>query len=271
MGNCHVKVKKSAVEGKKKKRDSGLFIMEDGRGRRKGKRNSIVTRTFDECDDESELRTDKITAFLKRSLLSNATFAQEMILRHITPEDMTRIVAATQVVFFEPGERLFVKHDIPCDNLYIVRRGIFRGLEDETTKIIFREGDVMGETGYFQDCSQISTVVAEGDEASAYCLTKRDFRLIAEKGRDLNNIKLLNGLSQDQKYMLKDTMGVTNYARGRYVAHTSEHCSSFLPSCYSVHRSNCYIRSKLISHLTDTDDEPFRSSAQATLSSLREP
>lgn len=231
MGNCHVK--KSAVEGKKKKRDSGLFIMEEGKGKRKGKRNSIVTRTFDECDDESELRTDKITAFLKRSLLSNATFAQEMILRHITPEDMTRIVDAAQVMFFEPGERLFLKHDMPCDNLYIVRRGIFRGLEDETTKVIFREGDVIGETGYFQDCSQILTVVAEGDEASAYCLTKRDFRLIAEKGRDLNNIKLLNGLSQDQKYMLKDTMGVTNYARGTYIVHTSHHLASLLPYCHT--------------------------------------
>lgn len=212
MGNCHTK--KYGVEGKKKKRDSGLFIMDDGKGKRKGKRNSLVSRTFDEFDEEIELRTDKITAFLKRSLLSNTTFAQEMILRHITPEDMTRIVDAVQVMIFEPGERLFLKHDAPCDNLYIVRKGIFRGLEDETTKVIFREGDVMGEIGYFQDCSQILTVVAEGEEASAYCLTKRDFRLIAEKGRDLNNIKLLNGLSQDQKYMLKDTMGVTNYARG---------------------------------------------------------
>lgn len=226
MGNCQVS--KLGVDGKKKRRDSGLFIMGDGKGKRKGKRNSNVMRTFDECDDEYEIRTDKITAFLKRSLLSNSTFSQEVVLRHITSDDMSKIVDATQVMHFEPGERLFLKHDMPCDNLYIVRRGIFRGLDTETTKVIYREGDIMGEIGYFQDCSQILTVVAEGNEASAYCLSKREFKLVAEKGRDLNNIKLLKGLSQDQKYMLKDTMGVTNYVRGKHADHHPSQHTSFV-------------------------------------------
>lgn len=214
MGTCKFSKIRANRRSSYTRRDSGLFIIDDNKRKRNVKRFSLVTKTLDECDDEAEPRTEKISAFIKRSLLANPTFSQEMVLRHLTVEDMNKFVDATQIMHFQPGERLFQKYDAPCEHLYVVRRGIFRGLDGQTTSVILREGDVMGEIGYFQDCGQIITVVAEGDEASAYCLNKRDFKLIAEKGRDLNNIKILNGLSKEQKYMLKDTMGVANYARG---------------------------------------------------------
>ena len=45
-------------------------------------------------------------------------------------------------------------------------------------------------------------------------LSKYDFRAIAEKGRDLNNIRLLNGLSMIQKYKIKDTKDLVNLRAG---------------------------------------------------------
>ena len=213
MGNCTISTPGTGDEVKKykNKRDIGRFTFED---RRHGKKVSFSTRTFDECDDEVETRTPKIASFIKKSLLSNSTFSRQISLLQITADDMNVLVDAAHVTHFEPGERLILKYDTHCEYLYVVRRGIFRGLDKGKTNVILREGDIIGETGFFHDCCQNLTVVAEGDDSSAYCLNRRDFAAVVEKDRDLKNIKLLSGLNHSQMCMLKDTMSVENYVRG---------------------------------------------------------
>ena len=219
MGNCTVS-NPSTGGVLRNKRDISRFTLED---RRHGKKVSFSTRTLDECDDEVEIRTPKIASFIKKALLSNAAFSQQISLRQITADDMNVLVDAAHIAHFEPGERLILKYDTHCEQLYVVRRGIFRGLDNGKTNVIFREGDIIGETGFFDDCRQNVTVIAEGDDSSAYCLSRRDFGALVEKDRDLKNIKLLGGLNQSQKCMLKDTMSVMNYVRGLSVLISHSH------------------------------------------------
>lgn len=207
MGNCTTSTPDAGGGSKKIKR----FTLED---KRHGKKVTFSSRTLDECDDEVEIRTPKIASFIKKSLLSNGTFSQQISLLQITSEDMDVLVDAAHVTHFEPGERLILKYDTHCEYLHVVRRGIFRGLDNGKTNIILREGDIIGETGFFYDSCQNLTVIAEGEDSSAYCLSRRDFAAIVEKDRDLKNIKLLSGLNESQKCMLKDTMSVVDYVRG---------------------------------------------------------
>ena len=190
-----------------KKRNSGLFILESGQGRSHGGSAG---------DYQDLLRNPKIRAFMSRSLLRNELFTEEVNLRHITPEDMEMILDCFKIKDFEPGEHLYDKDDIPSDYLYISRLGLFKGMDEMETAVILREGDLIGEIEFFHDCSRQLTVVAEGHNCSAFCLSKRDFKSIVEKGRDLNNIKILNSLTTDQKYLLKDGMSISNHLRGKY-------------------------------------------------------
>lgn len=201
MGSCNSK----GASGLR--RTSGLFISAGGESKK--------PKGFAETVDDIILKNTKTRQFLKRSLLANSVFAQEVTSRHITPEDMDRIADVISIKNFEPGERLFEKDDFPSDYLYIARQGIFRGVNDYETKIIFREGDLIGEVGFFHDCARLLTVIAEGEGSSVFALSKTDFKSIVEKGRDLNNIKILKSLTESQKYMLKDGMSVCNFLRGK--------------------------------------------------------
>ena len=55
---------------------------------------------------------------------------------------------------------------------------------------------------------------ANGQNPSVYCLSKRDFKLIVEKGRDLKSMKMLQVISDAQKYLVKDRVTIINYYRG---------------------------------------------------------
>jgi Cyclic nucleotide-binding domain len=240
MGNCKISTPGAGDQGKKNKRDFGRFSLED---KRHGKKVSFSSRTLDECDDEVETRTPKIASFIKKSLLSNGTFSQQISLHQITSDDMNILVDAAQVAHFEPGERLILKYDMRCEYLYIVRRGIFRGLDNGKTNIILREGDIIGETGFFYDCCQNQTVVAEGDDSSAYCLSRRDFTDIVEKERELKNVKLLGGLTPSQKCMLEETVTFVNYVRGTIALipmHTDRQLSTY--SCFFILKIHDIIR-----------------------------
>ena len=165
-------------------------------------------------DDPAILGHPKTRAFIKRSLLSNGIFVQEADSHNITPSDMEKIIDCYRIRNFEYGERVFERNDSPTDFLYIVRKGIFKCTSNQETLAIYREGDLMGEVGFFHDVGRCLAIAAGTADASSFCLSLREFQLIVEKGRDLNNIKILNSLTEAQKYLLKEEMTVSNYLRG---------------------------------------------------------
>lgn len=72
----------------------------------------------------------------------------------------------------------------------------------------------MGIPTFFHETSSKFSVLADSNSGRAFCLTKRDFKLIAEKGRDLRNIKLLESLSNDQNLLFKTKTTIANFVKG---------------------------------------------------------
>lgn len=190
----------------KLRRYSGFFIT---------KSDSLMKSVHhDYMDDPAILRDPKTKAFIRRSLLSNGIFTQEVDSHNITPSDMEQIIDCFRIRKFEHRERLFERNDSATDYLYIVRKGIFKCTSDQETLAIYREGDLMGEVGFFHDVGRCLTIAADTADASSFCVSSREFKLILEKGKDLDNIKILNSLTEAQKYLLKEGMTVSNYLRG---------------------------------------------------------
>ena len=215
MGSINSKVMKL-------KRNSGLFIMKSDPSMKYGD---------DDMDDPAIMRHPKTKALIKRSLLRNGIFTQEVDFHNITASDMEKIIDCFNIRNFECGVKLFERNDSPTDHLYIVRKGIFKCTSDQETLAIYREGDLMGEVGFFHDVGRCLTITADTADASSFCISKREFQLIVEKGRDLNNIKILNSLTEAQKYLLKDGMSVSNYLRGN-----TSTILTYLPILLTIHR-----------------------------------
>ena len=62
----------------------------------------------------------------------------------------------------------------------------------------------------------MSVVADSKGGCAAYVLTKRAFKCIAEKGRNLNKINLFNSLSDRDKYVIKDNSSFCNYPNGKH-------------------------------------------------------
>jgi hypothetical protein len=77
-------------------------------------------------------------------LSRSGTFASEVSLRQLTPDDINRLVNAFEFKAFESGKFLFHQGDYPCEYMYIGKRGLFRGLQNKIVKAIMKEGDLMG-------------------------------------------------------------------------------------------------------------------------------
>lgn len=75
----------------------------------------------------------------------------------------------------------------------------------------------MGNPTFFHETPSKFSVLADSNSGRAFCLTKRDFKLIAEKGRDLRNIKLLESLSDDQKLLFKNKITIANFVKGEII------------------------------------------------------
>lgn len=166
--------------------------------------------------ERNSLNDDSKT-IIKRCLLRSGVFNDEVNKLNISSHDIDRIVDAFHVEHYKENQFLFQKDDYPCDKLYIVKSGVFRGIDNCECKAIMREKDMMGELDFFHQSPRYLSVCVGGSNASAYCLNKRDFKAIVEKGRDLRNIKMLDLLSETQKYLLKDQVKLSNYIRGTYL------------------------------------------------------
>lgn len=184
----------------------------------------IEDRIKDDLDlEQNNLLSDEVRNSIKRCLMRSGIFGEEVNLRKIMPSDTDRIVNAFKLKTFDDGEILFKQNDRPCDNMYIIKRGIFRGKDSfGTSKAIMREGDIMGEIGFFQESPRLLSIVADafnGVRPTAYCLTKRDFKAIVEKGRDLSVIKIFESLSDGQKHLLRKRVTIANFIKGQFYLH----------------------------------------------------
>lgn len=240
MGQCRSKIcvwgkAPSDDATKLPRRNSGLFLieakevvvlpprskLEKKRSKhRKGKysKKNIQAKKDEEMSDDSKI-------FIRKTLLRSGAFNDEINKRNICSRDIDKIVLAFTEEHFEDGHTLFRKDDFPSDKLYIVRKGIFRGMDGNMCKAIMREKDMMGELCFFHYSPRVLSVIAGGTQPSAFSLTKRDFKAIVEKGRDLNNIKIFDPLAESQKYLVKDRVTIHNFHRGTYGI-----SSSLLPS-----------------------------------------
>ena len=168
--------------------------------------NSSSTLTLTENDDSKVI--------IKKSLLRSGVFTDQINQLHLTSHDIDRIVDAFHVEHYDEDQLLYQKDDFPSEKMYIVRSGIFRGLDNWVCKAIMRENDMIGELDFFHQNARHLSVSVLGSNASTYCLNKRDFKIIVERGRDLNNIRIFDSLSEVQKYSIKDQVKLSNYIRG---------------------------------------------------------
>ena len=180
---------------------------------RKGKKSS-KSSIPSKPKKEEDLLSDDSKLFIKKTLVRSGLFNDEINKRSISSRDIDRIVQAFAVEHYQDNQCLFRKDDVPSDKVYIARRGIFRGMDGNVCKVIMREKDMMGELCFFQQSPRLLSVIAGGHQPSAFSLSRRDFKAIVEKGRDLNNIRILDPLTEAQRYLVKDRVTLQNFARG---------------------------------------------------------
>jgi hypothetical protein len=162
---------------------------------------------------------DYARVFIKRSLMRSGVFSNEVNHSKITSDDINEIVNAFEVKVYSDHEFLFYKDDFPCDEMFIPRKGQFRGWKDSKCKVIMKEGDLIGDLGFFHENPRLLSVTADGDQPSAYRLLKRDYKVIVEKGRNIRNIKILNTLSESQKLVFRERISLANFFRGKSLIH----------------------------------------------------
>ena len=212
----------SATDGaRKKRRTSGLVLIEpipveiviEEKPTKSSKKNGVpipvpvIETAGSHLSEDSKL-------FIKMALLRSGVFADEIDKRNISNADVNSIVQAFVNQSYKDGEYLFHQEDFPCDHLYIVKQGVFRGLDGSHCKAIMRPKDIVGELGFFHQNPRMLSIIAGGTNPSAFALNKRDFKAIVEKGRDLKNVKIMEALSEAQKYLVKDRVTIANYRRG---------------------------------------------------------
>lgn len=205
---------------KRKRRNSGLILIENKisqiekvipqsnqNSKEFDTKNETTSATANNLSDESK-------AFIKRALLRSGVFTDEIDKRNISAADIEKIVESFEPRSYEDGDYIFHQNDFPCDTVFIAKRGIFRGLDGSHCKAVMRSKDIIGELGFFHQNPRMLSIVAGGTNPSVFALNKRDFKAIVEKGRDLKTMKIMEALSEAQKYLVKDRVTIANYIRG---------------------------------------------------------
>jgi Cyclic nucleotide-binding domain len=209
----------------RKRRNSGLILIESKQSHIekvvppkpiKGNKESIAKNERIPATDNN--LSDESKAFIKRALLRSGVFTDEVDKRNISAADIEKIVEAFEPRNYEDGEYLFHHHDFPCDTVFIAKRGLFRGLDGSHCKAIMRSKDIIGELGFFHQNPRMLSIVAGGSNPAVFALNKRDFKAIVEKGRDLKNMKIMEALSEAQKYLVKDRVTIVNFVRGQFIS-----------------------------------------------------
>jgi CRP-like cAMP-binding protein len=184
---------------------------------------------------------DHARVFIKRSLMRSGVFSNEVNHSKITSEDIDEIVNAFEFITFLDRECLFYKDDFPSEEMFIAKKGKFRGWKDSDCKVTMKEGDLIGELGFFYENPRLLSIIVEGDQSSAYRLLKRDFKAIVEKGRNLRNIKILNALSDFQKLVFRERTSLSNFFRGKHLIYIIQLFVYLRPCIYFRNRVLAFI------------------------------
>lgn len=210
---------------KRKRRNSGLVLIEDKESfvekvvfPKSAKENKDLAANNEAIPTTSNNLSDESKAFIRRALLRSGVFTDEVDKRNISAADIENIVEAFEPRSYEDGDYLFHQNDFPCDTVFIAKRGVFRGLDGSHCKAIMRSKDIIGELGFFHQNPRMLSIVAGGTNPSAFALNKRDFKAIVEKGRDLKTMKIMEALSEAQKYLVKDRVTIANFIRGQFMS-----------------------------------------------------
>lgn len=202
------------------RRNSGFVLLEESTTSAVAKPDKLCAKRL-KCDKRENssstlmvTENDDAKVIIRKSLLRSGVFSDQINQLHLTSHDIDRIVDAFHVEHYDEDQLLFQKDDFPSEKMYIVRSGIFRGVDNWVCKTILRENDIFGELDFFHQNARHLSVSVLGSNASTYCLNKRDFKIIVERGRDLNNIRIFDSLSEVQKYSVKDQVKLSNYIRG---------------------------------------------------------
>jgi hypothetical protein len=160
------------------------------------------------------LLTDDCKWKIRTALMRSGIFAN--VRGQLSPSDIDidNIVNAFVLRDFKKSEVMFEEDHYPCNDLFIVKEGSFRGSQMLCGMVSMKRSDIIGELSFFLEVPHILSIVADENNSSAYCLSKRDYRAIIEKGRDMRKIKLFRSLSDDQKSVLKANVTILNVLKG---------------------------------------------------------
>jgi hypothetical protein len=203
---------------KRKKRNSGLILIENKQSHVDKLILPKSIAKYEGIPAPGNNLSDESKAFIKRALLRSGVFTDEVDKRNISAADIEKIVEAFEPRSYEDGDYLFHQDDFPCETVFIAKRGVFRGLDGSHCKAIMRSKDIIGELGFFHQNPRMLSIIAGGTSPSVFALNKRDFKAIVEKGRDLKNMKIMEALSEAQKYLVKDRVTIANFLRGQFMS-----------------------------------------------------
>lgn len=222
-----------AEELSRPRRNSGLLMIESKESdtvasstkslRRFGYKNDGDRRHMEEKESFPNLNA---RVSIKSTLLKSGIFNDEVNKRGISPADIDNIVDAFKIEHFREGQFILEKDDFRCEKLFIVRQGVFKCLDGAKCKMVMKEKSILGELGFFHHNPPLLSICTSSVISSAYVLNKRDFKAIVEKGRNLQDIRILQSLSEAQKYRMKDKIQLTNFVRG--IVRTI--CTPLIPS-----------------------------------------
>lgn len=151
---------------------------------------------------------------IKDALNRSGVFTDEINYHKTSEIDIDKIVNSFVLKTFNKGDVLYKENDYPSKDLFIVNQGAFRGYHGVCSKTFMRQNDMIGELGFFLEAPQLLSIITDENNSSAYCLSKRDYKAIIEKGRDLRNIQSLKSLSDNQKCVLKTKITISNFLKG---------------------------------------------------------
>lgn len=217
MGNCNANFfRKKALKDIELPDNEKFILIEDkimdhySNNKKKNQMNNIDKKKV----IRPELLSNDCKWKIKTALMRSGVFADVINQQAPSAMDIDNIVNAFVVKNFNEMEVLFQENQYPCDNLFIIKEGHFRGSKEMFDRASMKRGEILGELGFFFEVPHLLSVVAFAKYSSAYCLSKRDYRATIEKGRDMRNIKIFRSLSDDQKFVLKKSVTILNFLKG---------------------------------------------------------
>lgn len=157
-------------------------------------------------------KTGKTKEIIQDALLQNGIFLDEINMNSISKLEIDQLIDTFTIETIKRDEHLYMAGDKVSDHLDIMLSGSIKIVGINSN---FYPGDIIGDLGFFLDVPQNVSIFAY-EESKVFRLSKCNFRMIAEKGRDIRNIKILDPLSDEQKLMFKERVTLVEFSKGEF-------------------------------------------------------